>query len=157
MNSIIFDDSIISSTELKKNQKRWFDKALKSPVSITNRSGKQLVLLNREQAHYLILARDYAEKIIKYSNDIKKEIKAEGFNSDVFPWAKNLSKDDKIAFRDELIFTFAELLNTNEWSALDEIIESWKATGEALTNSKFMEVVNSKPGDRKFTKIEKLR
>jgi PHD/YefM family antitoxin component YafN of YafNO toxin-antitoxin module len=154
MNNVMFDDSIISSTELKKNQKKWFDKASKTPVSITNRNGKQFVLLNREQARELLLAKEYAEIIFKFVSDLKRESGTEQFSSAVFPWAKNLSRDDRLAFCDELILAFAELININRWLALKDTIESWKATAEALTNPKFMEVVNSKPNERKFTKIE---
>ncbi len=154
MVTTLFDDEIISSTDLKNNQKRWFDKALKSPVSITNRGRRLFVLINREQARNLVLARDYAEKIFKFCQDLKEEAETGCFTSDVFPWGKHLSKEDRLAYRDELIAAFAEMIHTNNWSGLDEIISSWEATAEALTNSKFMEVVNSRPVQRKYTRVE---
>lgn len=152
MVTTLFDDEIISSTDLKNNQKRWFDRALKSPVSITNRGGRLLVLINREQARNLVLARDYAEKIFKYCQDLKEETGS--FAGDVFPWAKHLSKEDRLAYRDEMVSAFAETIQTNKWSVLDEIISSWEATAEALTNPKFMEVANSNSAQRKYTRVE---
>ena len=78
----------------------------------------------------------------------------DNFISDIFPWAKHLSKEERIEYRDELITAFTELIHTNNWSILDEIISSWEATAEALTNSKFMEVVNSEPSQREYVEID---
>ena len=154
MVSILFGDKIISATDLKNNQKRWFDIAHKTPVSITNRRGRNYVLINREQVHNMFLMKEYAEKIVKYCYELKKEEEQGNFISDVFPWAKYLSKEERMEYHDELINAFTELMNTNNWSNLDEIITSWEATAEALTNSKFMEVVSSEHPQRAYREVE---
>jgi len=76
------------------------------------------------------------------------------FVSTAFPWTRHLGKEDRLAYRDELIDAFSELIHSNDFSSMDEIISSWKATAEALTNSKFMEVVNSIPSQREYREIE---
>ena len=154
MTTTLFGDTIISSTELKNNQKKWFDKALETPISITNRAGRHFVLINREQVRNLMLIRSYSEKIVKYSQEVKAQKDTDNFVSDVFPWAKNLNRDERAEFRDELISAFIELMHINNWKHLDEIIGSWEATAEAVTNSRFMEVVNTDSSHRKFAKVE---
>jgi hypothetical protein len=85
MDATLFGDVIISQTDLKTNQKTWFDKAYKSPVSITGRKGRSFVLLNREQAQNTFSANNYAVKILEYLNEIQRlhDNKSGG----VFPWA----------------------------------------------------------------------
>jgi len=154
MVNTLFGDAIISSTELKNNQRRWFEKACRVPVSITNSRGGQFVLINREQVHNLFLAKEYAEKILKYCHELRDENETGKFDSDVFPWARNLSKDDRLAYRDELVASFAKLISTNDWYDMDEVISSWEATAEALTSSEFMEIVNSDTSQRKYVEVE---
>jgi hypothetical protein len=154
MATTVFDDEIISSTDLKNNQKRWFDRAMKSPVSITNRGGRKLVLINRDQIHSLVQAKDYAEKILKYSLVLKVEMETGRYDGDIFPWAASLTREDRLAFRDELVAVFDRLIRADDWAPLDKVIDSWQATAEALTNRKFMEVVNSTPARRKYKEVE---
>jgi hypothetical protein len=154
MVTTLFSDAIISSTELKNNQRRWFERACRAPISITNRGGRNFVLINRDQVHNLFLAREYAEKILKYCHELKDATDTGEFASDVFPWAKNLSYDERLEYRDELVSTFTEVIHTNDWSVMDEVISSWEATAEALTNKEFMEVVNSDPVKRKYVEVE---
>jgi hypothetical protein len=154
MTTMLFDDDIISSTELKNNQKRWFDRALKSPVSITNRGGRQLVLINRQQIHDLVAARDYAEEIFEYCHEIQNESETGHFESNAFPWAVSLASQDRIALRDELVSLFNRAVHSNSWNLLDEALDAWKATAEALADKEFMAVVNSTPEKREYTAIE---
>jgi len=154
MKTKLFDDVIITSTDLKNNQKKWLDTALKTPVSITNRRGKQYVLINREQIHDLIQVKDYAEKIIKYCIELDKGIDSENFISEVFPWTRFLIQEDRVSFKDDLVATFAASLRGNDWTELDDIITSWEATAEALTNKQFMEIVNSKAEQKEYIEVE---
>ena len=149
----IFGDEIITSTDLKTNQKRWFNRALKTPVSITNRS-KKFVLINREQVRGLFFVKDYAEKIVRYCHELREQNENTDFTSDVFPWVRSLSKEERMEYRDEIMSAFSTLIHGNKWEDLDEIISSWKATAEALTNSEFMEVVETNPAKRKYVEIE---
>lgn len=152
MATTLFSDAIISATELKNNQRKWFTRALETPVTITNRGGRQFVLINREQIRNLVLVRDYSEQVVKYCQEVQE--KKGDFTSDVFPWTQYLSKEDRLEFRDELVSVFAELIRNNNWANLEEIIGSWEATAEALTNSRFMEVVNSEPGQKEYVEID---
>ncbi|MBI4304060.1 MAG: hypothetical protein HY665_06975, partial [Chloroflexi bacterium] len=154
MVNTLFGDEIISSTELKNNQKKWFDRALKAPISITNTGGRQFVLINREQVRNFVLARDYLELILKYCKEMSHGLEIGKFVSEAFPWAKHLEEHDRLVFANELISALNEVVHTNNWSELEEIIGSWQATAEALTNSKFMEVVNSERGKREYQEVE---
>lgn len=150
----LFGDEIITSTDLKTDQKRWFNKAFKTPVSITNRGGKKFVLINREQVRGLFLTKEYAEKIVRYCHELREQNEKVDFSSDVFPWARNLSKEERLEYRDELMSAFSILIHNNNWEDLDEIISSWKATAEALANPEFMKVVKSGPAKRKYVEVE---
>jgi hypothetical protein len=154
MDAMMFDDEIITSADLKNDQTRWFERALKSPVSITNRGGRQLVLINREQVHGIILAKEYGAKILKFCYEIQDESGKGHFNSAVFPWAGYLTREDRLTFRDQLITLFDDALGSGNWSHLDSLIDSWKATAESLTNSRFMEVVNTSSDRREYTEVE---
>ena len=118
-------------------------------------------LINREQISNLVCANNYSEKIVKYCKEIAEEKDDENSSSDVFPWTKHLNKEEKLEFRNELVDAFTEIVNNNDWlnkdinwSNIDEIIDSWEATAEALTNPKFMEVVNTPSAHRKYIEIE---
>jgi len=152
MDTTLFSDRIISATELKNNQKKWFDTAVKTPVSITNRGSRHFVLINREQIGNLVLVREYSEKIVRYCRELQEAKK--NFKSEVFPWAQYLDEKDRQEFRDELIAAFTDLLRSNDWSAMDDIISSWEATAEALRNPEFMGVVDTPASDRKYVEID---
>ena len=152
MVTTLFGDKIISATDLKNNQKAWFAKAEKAPVSITQSGGKQFVLINREHIHILYLVREYSEKLLKYCQELLNN--TETFSSNVFPWAKYLSKQDRVEFRDELMLAFDQMINNHGGQDLEEIISSWESTSEALQNEEFMRVVNDTPGHREYVDID---
>jgi len=150
----MFDDEIVSATELKNNQKKWFDRALKSPVSITNRKGKKLVLINREQVHDLVIIKEYAEMILSFCSDLEKSESIGEFMCSVMPWSQYLSKQERLLMRDELITNFNNAIHSGNWAELDEVTASWKATAEAQSNRRFMEIVNTPGQNREYTEIE---
>ncbi len=154
MVTTLFADNIIPATELKNNQRVWFERAYKTPISITSTKGRNFVLINREQMHNLFLAKEYGENILRYCNELKKETETSEFNSQVFPWAKYLSADERMKFADEVVSAYAQIVHTNSWDILEEVISSWKATAEALTNLEFMKVVNTKKSDRGYIEVD---
>jgi hypothetical protein len=150
----IFDDTIVSATELKKNQKAWFEKAYNTPVSVTSSKGRNFVLINRELMSSIYKAKETGEDVIRYFYDLKKEADTGEFSSEVFPWAKYLGSEDRIKFGDELLSSFIQLVSTNNLDLIKEVISEWRATAEALTNAQFMDVVNTKKSDMNYTEIE---
>lgn len=150
----MFSDEIISSTDLKNNQKKWFDYAQKAPVSITNRHGRNFVLINREQIKNAYHTSNYAKMIIQYFEEVDREIDGAAFSSEVFPWAAKLNPGERKEFRHELIESFIESSKTDNWMAIEEIVADWKATSEAISNAKFMDVVKSNPNERQYVEID---
>jgi hypothetical protein len=154
MEATLFSDEIISSTDLKNNQKKWFERALKSPVSITSCKGKSFVLMNREQIQDTYAAKEYAEKIILFLIEVKSNKSAPGFASVVFPWAKYLNTAERSEFLDDLMSTFKIVIATGDWPRIGDVVESWEATAEALTNSKFMDNVALSEDKKEYTVID---
>lgn len=154
METTLFGDAIISQTDLKTNQKRWFDRALKSPVSIAGRKGKSFVLINREQVQSTYSINNYAVKILEYIKEIQ-QIKDENQSTiNAFPWAIHLNESERKELLSELVIAFNEALHSDNWKSLEETINSWKATAEALTNAKFVNIANAKAGTKEYTEIE---
>ena len=151
MEATLFSDEIISPTDLKNNQKKWFERALKSPVSITSCKGKSFVLMNREQVQETYATKEYAEKIILFFMEAKGNKSDVGFTSVVFPWAKYLNNAERLEFLDDLMSIFTEIITTGDWVKLSEVKDSWEATAEALTNSRFMENVRQRDDKKAYS------
>jgi hypothetical protein len=152
MDATLFGDVIISQTDLKTNQKTWFDKAYKSPVSITGPKGRAFVLLNREQAQNTFSANNYAVKILEYLNEIQRlhDNKSVG----VFPWAVYLNDNERKEMLNDLVEAFNGCVHTNDWTAIEESIESWKATAEALTNARFVKIAGTAEDTKEYTSVD---
>lgn len=146
----ILSDEVINATDLRDHQKRWFDKALVSPVSIMSGS-KKLVLLNREHAKHMYSLSHYAEMIILFCRERESGKKRE---SDVFPWVKHLSEKAIGEFNSELLATFEEAMYKKDWSAFQEMLDAWVATAEAMTNPEMVELITADRTKEKFTKVE---
>ncbi|MFC1965717.1 hypothetical protein ACFLWI_02050 [Chloroflexota bacterium] len=150
MVTTILSDDVINSTDLRDHQKRWFDRALIRPVSITS-GAKKLVLLNREHAKHMYSLSHYAEMIIQFCRE--RELVKKG-GSDVFPWVKHLSENAIDEFRRELFSTFEEVMRSRDWLAFEEMLDSWVATAEAMTNPEMVELATTDLSKEEFTKVE---
>jgi hypothetical protein len=151
MESTLFGDDIISQTDLKTNQKQWFDRAFRSPVSITSCKGRSFVLINREQAQSTYSTKNYAVKILEYFKEVQTS-KDDDFA--VFPWTIHLSASERKELLGELVTVFNESLHKGDWSLLEETINSWKATAESLTNAKFVKIVSARDESKEYTTID---
>lgn len=146
----ILSDEVINSTDLRDHQKRWFDKALVSPVSIVS-GAKKLVLLNREHAKHMYSLSHYAEMIILFCRERESGKKRE---SDVFPWVKHLSEKAIDEFHMELFSTFEEVMHSMDWLAFEGMLNSWIATAEAMTNPEMVELITTDLRKEEFTRVE---
>jgi hypothetical protein len=153
MDLTLFGDAIISQTDLKTDQKKWFDRANKSPVSITGPKGKSFVLINREQAQNTFSTINYAVKILEYFKAIR-DSRDSNSTLGVFPWAVHLNDKERNELANELITAFNECLHSNDWTLLEETIKSWKATAEALTNSRFTKIIGASEDTKEYTSID---
>lgn len=150
MVTTILSDEVINSTELRNNQRRWLDKAYNSPISIMS-GAKKLVLLNREHAKDMYLLNHYAKMIIQFC----QEQNSGPINqSDVFPWIKHLNEKAIVEFRKELLSTFDEVTHNRDWLALEEMLNAWVSTAEAMTNPEMVELLSSDLDSEEFTRVE---
>ena len=97
--------------------------------------------------------KEIGEQLIKYCYELKREDETDEFSSEVFPWTKHLSNEERILFSKELMESFLQLISVNDFEPFEEVISEWKATAEALTNPQLMDVVNTKDSDRSYSEI----
>ncbi len=136
MVTTILSDEVINSKELRENQKFWFDKAEKSPVSV--RSGnKRLVLLNRQVARGMYLLDHYVPMVIRFC----QERVLNDNKSTVFPWIEHLNKEERVEFGDELLVSFDSAAREGKWADFEEMLEDWKATAEVNSNPEIVEAL----------------
>jgi hypothetical protein len=150
MATTIFNDDIITSTDLKMHLKHWFERAYISPISVKSGAIK-LVLINREQAKHMSLLNYYAEMIIKFCQELHSQ---QTNKSDVFPWVKHLDKEEIVEFREELLATFTDAAHSGNWLALEEMLNAWIATAEAKTNPEIMELINPTGRPREYVRLK---
>lgn len=150
MASTMLFDEVINRTELRNNYRFWFDKAYLNPISITD-GAKMLVLLNREHAKHMYSLIHHAEKIIQFCKERESSKKGE---SDVFPWLKHLGEDAIVEFQNELLSTFGEVIHSRDWLAFEEMINSWVATAEAMTNPEMVDLLTTDLSKEEFTRVE---
>ena len=128
MATTFLSDEVISSTQLRKNQKHWFDKASEGAVTIIN-GRKLFTLIERERVSDLYAQKHYMEIILEYCYEIIK-----GSKSSVFPWTEFLNEEEKVEFHDEIINCVKQATTTGDWPSVENLIEDWRAT--ALVESK---------------------
>jgi hypothetical protein len=133
VNSVFFDE-IINPTELKRQQRRWLEKASTQPVTVTfGENG--LAIVNREVVKNLFAEKHYAELLVRYCQELAE---SKG-KSTVFPWLESLDDEEKKQFHDEFLTTFMKATQDNNWTEMEYLLEDWKATAEAESNPEFVE------------------
>jgi hypothetical protein len=148
MISTFLSDDVINPTELRANQRHWLDKATENVITIVNGTRK-LALINRERISKLYAQKYYSELVIKYCQELDKNIK-----SNVFSWAEYLNDEEKAEFHNELISTIMTAVVTDEWSSMEHLIEDWKATAEANSNPKIAQALLAEEDPSKYVEIK---
>lgn len=138
MVNTMFSDFIVSATDLRKNQKRWLERAYENPITISY-GHKQLAIMNREQVGKLYTQKHYAELVLKACDEFVKRQK-----SDTFPWVEYLSDDEKMQFHSELLTCVMKSIFTGDWTRLEELIQDWKATAETERNPEIVRMLQDK-------------
>ncbi len=149
MVTTVLSDDVINPTELRNNQKRWLDKAYTSPISIMS-GNKKLVLLNREHAKQMYSVSHYAGMIMKFC---RERLTSNG-ESSIFPWIKYLNDEEIGEFTRELLITFEEARDSREWSALEELLDDWRATANVASNSKLSSALLAEEDPSKYVRSE---
>ena len=150
MVTTVLSDEVINATDLRNNQKRWLEKAYFNPVSIMSGT-KKLVLLNRDHAKHMYFLIHYAEMIIRYCKERDSGKKSESI---VFPWIKYLSEKAIEEFHRELFIAFFKAVENKNWSAFEEMLNSWNATADAMTNPEMLELIDADITKEEFTRVE---
>ena len=114
------------------------------------RGSKKLVLLNREHAKHMYSLSHYAEMIIQFCKENESGKKRE---SAIFPWVKHLSEKAIDEFRKELFSAFEEAMHSKDWLAFEEMLNSWVATAEAMTNPEMVELITADLSKEEFTRV----
>lgn len=150
MATTFLSDDVINSTELRKNQRHWLERAYTNPVSIKSGT-KNLVLINRDHAKDMYLMNHYAKMIIQFCQERISELE----KSVVFPWTEHLNKEEIIEFEEELLATSKDVIHSGNWAALEELLTAWVATAEAKTNPEILELINPKGRSREYVRLKR--
>ena len=150
MVTTILSDEVISSTEFRNNQSRWFNKAYVSPISIMN-GKKLLVLLNREYAKNMHQLNNYARLVVQFCQE---QSIGRGGKSDVFPWVKHLDEKAIAEFHKELLSTFNDALCGGDSSILEEVLNDWEATAKVASNPELSERLMEKDDPSKYVPVK---
>ena len=149
MSIVVFDDAIITPSELRSKQKTWLNIAYDTPVTIKYRDCN-LALLNRETARTVYKSLYYAEKVIRFINEMNN---TKTNKSETFPWVKYLDTEEIDEFYNELLVNFTESSSNKNWLAFEEMIDAWIATSEAKTHPEIMELIKPNSRKRKYVKL----
>jgi len=128
----MFGDEVVQATELKRNQRHWFERARQvGGVTIVQGRRADLVLAprrvvaeNMETAQRARLIGQFLLEWIRAGNGSLSD-------SVVFSWLADLDQAERQQFHADLIKVFAECVIRGDWTDLDELLEDWQATAEA--------------------------
>ena len=148
MVNTIFSDEIVNATDLRTNQKRWLEAALTKPITV-NYGRKQLALLDREKVSNLYQAIYYLELVIKTCEEYEREKK-----STVLPWVEYLSSENRGKFHNELLEVTINSILSNDWDAVEYLIQDWKATAEIESNPDLSKALLSEDNPAEYVKID---
>lgn len=127
----IFSDEVVQATELKRNQRHWFERARETGgVTIVQGGRADLVLALRQQ---VASDTETAQRTQLVSQFLLEWMRAESNlrESIVFPWLRDLDDEERRAFARDLIEAFADAVARRHWAVFDETLEDWQATAEA--------------------------
>jgi len=148
MAKIVFSDEIVNATELRRNQKLWLGKAHKEPVTV--KYGRNtLTIINRDTVRKLYSQKHYTELVLKFYREL-----ASGAKIDTFPWVQYLDEDERKEFHDELLSCVTDALVTDNWLAVEELLEDWKATAEAESKPEVARLLRARGTPGEYTTLE---
>jgi len=148
MINTMFADSIVNATDLRKNQKRWLEKAYYEPITV-NYGRKQLAIMNRDKVSKLYMANYYTEIVLKACQEFR-----DSNESSIFPWVAYLHDAEKAAFYNELLNCTIELIITGNWNELELLIEDWKATAEVERDPELVKVLMAEGDSSQYVEVE---
>lgn len=148
MVTTFLSDEVISSTDLRANQKYWLDRASENVITIVN-GRKKFALINREHISNLYAQKYYSEIILRYCKETNT-----GVSSVIFPWIEHLSNEERDEFYNELLNCAMESTINNDWSLIEQLIEDWKATAEVNSSPTLARTLLEKEDPSKYVRIK---
>ena len=139
MAATMFSDQVVLATDLKKQQRYWFDQARKTGgVTIVQGKLADLVLAPRQKVAVAAQTVFHARTVAQFLRETIS-LKRPPTESTVFPWLRSLDGAEQESFVSEFVDAFARCSVTEDWRTLEELLEDWQATAEAHRNSDLME------------------
>jgi hypothetical protein len=148
MINTIFSDEIVNSSDLRNNQKHWFEVACEKPITI-NFGRKQLAVINREELGNLYTTIHFMEMVLKVCEELEKEAE-----SRTLPWINSLTEEDKTVFSREFKDTALHAVDTGNWTELEFLLEDWKATAEVENHPELKEALMKDSNTDKRVRLE---
>ncbi|MDP2918773.1 MAG: hypothetical protein Q8O43_00940 [Dehalococcoidia bacterium] len=148
MTSIVFSDEIVKTTELRKKQKLWLEKAYRKPITIPYKDDN-LTIMNRAEAGRMLEQIKYITMLIEYWDGTKH-----GRKSKVFPWVNALDVKEQKEFRDELLETAVRCMEKEDWTEFRELLDDWKATAEAIGKPVLLKLARRKSPAGKYIALD---
>ncbi len=145
-----FEDAIVNATDLRKNQKRWFELAYRKPVTVKFRTGG-LAIMNRELVRNLYKATTYTEMAIRFCTE---RVNPSTQESAVFPWLGSLNIKEKEEFHLKFLDLVLKAFDDDNWSTVEEFLEDWKATADAKSNSVLLKVWRKKGKPEEYVALD---
>ena len=128
----MFRDDVVHATELKRNQRHWFDRARQTGgVTIVQGRRADLVLASRRVVAENMETAQRAQLIGQFLLEWLRAENGSLVDSVIFSWLADLDQTERQQFHADLIKVFAECVTRGDWTALDELLENWQATAEA--------------------------
>ncbi len=129
---VMFGDEIVHATELKRNQRHWFERVRQiGGVTIVQGRRADLVLALRrtvaENAETVQRARLIGQFLLEWVRAGNGNLS----DSVVFPWFADLDEVERRQFHADLIVAFAQCVTQGDWTVFDGLLEDWQATAEA--------------------------
>lgn len=143
-----FADTIVKASELRSKQKYWLDKAIHSPLTITN-GNSSLTILNRKTISNIVQQQYYSRIALQYCSDILQQEK-----SHIFTWLSYLDKKEQNQFHKDFIRSILKAIKTDNWDEVKEFLEDWQATAEVEHNPKIMKALSTKKKRSEYIPLE---
>ena len=148
MVTMVFSDKIVNASQLRNSQKKWFDTALREPVTVTYGAGN-LAIYNRDKFCDLYRKLHFAELALRICSEVSK-----GEKSTVVPWLEYLDAEDKKQFHDEFLSGVLKAATTDNWDEVQVLLEDWKATAEAVHTPEIVRALKTKTPKNKLVTIK---
>lgn len=144
---LLFTDQIVQITEFKRHAKAYADVARQRPITIAQGSTADLTLASREMVGRVLRAREHLGGVMELLQN-----QLSGSSIQALAWADKLGDEDLRTFVNQYTESLQNALGSDSdaaWEAVEELLEDWQATAEALDNAELHDALDRRRGARK--------